>query len=232
MINADSLFAKAGMSGALPPRSAGAINWQMLEEECDVMAEMISPWLVSLDKVNPLIDIERENYRISGSLTGRFGPGLCVLTEPVRLTAARKIWSWLIHLMANSAIGPIRTLLVTRSANTIEFPPPDDPKTILDNVFSILLKGLSLPLPFFPELSMLYAEQFMKCKKMDSAINSARQSWKSSEKNEIPSEKDDDYAIYFWSGINPTDHPEFGNIASIILDPLIVSLSTSNKDDN
>ncbi len=231
-IDADSLFAKAGMSGALPPRSAGAINWQLLEEECDVISEMISPWLVSLDKVNPIIDIERDNYRISGPLTGRFGPGLCVLTEPVRLTASKKIWSWLIHLMANSSIGPMRTLLVTRRANTIEFAPPDDPKTILDNILSIMFKGLSVPLPFFPELSMLFAEQFIKYRKMDSALTSARQSWKSSENNDIPSEKDDDYAVYLWSGINPADHSEFGTVSSGILDPLIVSLNTSNKDAN
>ena len=117
---------------------------------------------------------------------------------------------------AGVAKGPSR-LLARDAAMTLS---PLTDTSVLDDLVSWYLQGASLPLPFFPESSLAFAEALRQGKSEDDATGRARQKWRPRER--AWAEADEPSIRQLFGDTDPL-HARFRELALSIYGPLLDS---------
>jgi exodeoxyribonuclease V gamma subunit len=123
---------------------------------------------------------------------------------------------WICHLFLNYLEGRRRSTFVSRDGLHI-FKPTEAAGDYLEELLACFQRGLSRPLPFFPESSFAYAELKFEGKTDEEALRAAIARWNGGHQR---GEGDDDYYRQCYGEDSPIDR-EFGEVASTLLLPLI-----------
>ena len=183
-------FAAVDASGRLPLGTAARCAYQDLEAATKPIAEKVTA-LREGGPVSPIaIDRRVGNTRLIGRIGDRWKGGR-VEHSYARLTAKRQLAGWVRHVVAQ-VVAPHSvptSHLVGRPANgagalQISFAEVESADAVLATLLDIYHAGQRAPLPFFPEVSRVYAETLAKANPEDTeaaaedeAVQNARSAW-------------------------------------------------------
>ncbi len=174
----EDLFEIAESSGMLPHGTIG-------ESEYDIAFKTVSDFLKPLevfikDKENKAIafDVNLGNFRLKGTIKNLYENRLvkyrCAKIKPrdiISLWIEHLALGLVPHMEKNSSI--LSGLSEKRTLETWEFNHIDNSETILLGLLELYYKGLTNPLPFFPEASFAYLKKFHKEQDKDLALIAA-----------------------------------------------------------
>jgi exodeoxyribonuclease V gamma subunit len=206
--------------GVLPHGNVGRFIYGELSSEADAFVRKIEKFSAgeSIDALS--IDIKINGFHLSGQLNGVHRHRL-VRMRYSNIKPKDLLASWIIHLALCSLEDhrlPQKTILLGKNS-TWEFQPLDESRNILQVLLSGYWKGLSRPLPFFPESSYEYTRRRLTQKKTKRfALKAAGSKWLGSEfqRGEI----EDPYFKRCFKHGNPLDD-DFEKIAVEIFSPLL-----------
>jgi exodeoxyribonuclease V gamma subunit len=174
----EDLFEIAEASGMLPHGTVG-------ESAYGAAFKNVSDFLKSLetftkDKENRAIafDINLGNFRLKGNINNLYENRL-VKYRCAKIKPRDIISLWIEHLALDMAThmekdsSILSGLSEKRTFETWEFNHIDNSETILLGLLELYYKGLTSPLPFFPEASFAYLKKFYKEQDKDMALIAA-----------------------------------------------------------
>lgn len=137
---------------------------------------------------------------------------------PGPIRAGDLLEAWLAHLVLHSACPGCgtRTLLVGTS-ETVEFPPTDDARALLDRWIEALAEGITRPLPIWPECAVAYA----RAPDPENAAEKARATWSDDRGTGLRDRRPLLRALF------PSDHdivtPDFLRLTEALYRPLVAA---------
>ncbi len=178
-------------------------------------------------------DISLGNVHIQGSIGPVYGDHI-VLLHARKFKAQDRLQAWLKHLLANTA-APLRTIAIGLGQNNGADPQivvhepcaaGEEPAAHLAALAKEFMRGLRVPLPFTPELSLKYAEDLRKHGDPERAAGKVAGEW----------EKPPRYGEAQGAGLlhrvlvlpsNPAVDAEFPAVACAVFDPMLDSEAAS-----
>lgn len=190
--------------GKLPPGNAGEAISQRLAKESDDLFGKIAPWLQP-DPQPAEIDFSVGGIRLTGQLFTRLH------FRPAMAKARDQIGAFVTHLIVNAAgyDVPIRLIMEDKSY-VWEAIDGETARAILETFVALYRRGLSEPLPFFPQTAMALIEK-----------KSPHSSWKGNGFSEVPPESKDPYFRLCFGHLEDPLDDQFAELARAILGPLI-----------
>ena len=217
------LFGVLKAAGGIPHGTAGLCQYEELA--CDVrdFAGSVAPLLRGGCMPPPAVDLVLGDYRLSGRLSSLYEEGF-VHFRYARVRARDHLRLWIDHLLFGAGpSGPTggRSILLGRNEAWAYGMPPD-PRAILTGLLELYGKGLRVPLPFFPETSLAYAEALCEKNKTErEALAAACRAW---EGNEIlPGEGEEPYIRLCFGNAPPPFDSDFKKIAAAVFGPLLAN---------
>lgn len=192
-----SLFDIVKASGQLPHGSVGVSEFERLYDKVSAFANKTRTYVHSA--VSPLdIDLTIDGFRIIGRISSIYEIGL-VRYRMAKINAKDKLTAWIYHLIYSTQPAPLdvpSTYLIGLKGKgewcAWMFEPVKDSRHLLSDLLALYYDGLTLPLPFFPETSLVYAAEIIeKDRAMESALNAALKNWIGNDYH--PGEYDDPY---------------------------------------
>jgi exodeoxyribonuclease V gamma subunit len=177
-LSREDLFKIAEAGGMLPHGTVG-------ESEYDTAFNTIADFLKSIKiftKGNEActipLDINLGDFRLKGNINSLYENRLvkhrCAIIKPKDTLSA-----WIEHLALGIATynekdsSILSGLSVKRTFEAWEFNHPDNNEAVLLSLLDLYYKGLTIPLPFFPEASFAYANKFHKDQDKSMALKTA-----------------------------------------------------------
>lgn len=166
------------------------------------------------------IDIGNDYLNIKGPL-----PVLCRRVSPYaplelcffsfsKNKAEHKLAAWLYHLLTSVKRPNSRTLFLDRT-QALEFTKLDDPDILLNELSALYLRGLEIPLPFFPKTGLKFCEAVL-AEKEDAKARCLTE-WHDSDFKAVPGESADSYVKLCFSD-------EFGEELPLGFDELALNI--------
>jgi exodeoxyribonuclease V gamma subunit len=212
----------AKSSGQLPHGTLGDCFYERIREGAEEFVDMVKAYTGE----RPLPALESK-IRLAGCVLkarlGRVYPEGLIHYRYAKLKAKDHLGIWLPHLFLNCSVPtqyPRNSILLGKG-EIWRYAPLDGSKEILEGLLEMYLEGLSKPLPFFPEVSLRYAEGLIeKGKSEEVGLVDAKKKWKGSDFSR--GEVEDEYYKICFGETDPLD-AEFQELAIEILAPLIQS---------
>ncbi|MBL8029495.1 MAG: exodeoxyribonuclease V subunit gamma [Fibrobacteres bacterium] len=206
------LFRKSLLSAELPPSNMAEYSWGELSLDAEEIIKA-STQLLESDKPSLYnIDILLTTTHIKGTIRAYQGIDGYVFINPVKATASLKFITWINHLMLNKMSGSSETSLIDKEVKTTTFTPVETPLEILRVIEKTFLKAYSEPLPFTPEASLKFVEEFKKNPSLKRSLDLAA---------DLINPFEDPYIKHVWLRNNMTDHQLFPSLAESLLSPMI-----------
>ena len=151
--------------GRLPQAGLGRIVHEDAREEVEQLERQLAPHGAALAAPPREIDFDFDEFRIAGTVE-HAGPDGMVWWRIGRLRARDRIEIWLRQLAwAAAGHGPLEAIgisLERGSWKTTPFPAPERTGEQLERWLDAWWRGLTSPLPFFPETSLAYADAIVR----------------------------------------------------------------------
>ena len=217
-LEARDLLPAARAMGSLPPGTPGECWFHELCEGARAFAERLKPHL----RGEPLgaVDLDRElgPFRLTGRLElGR--PGALVQYRYADVRAKDLLRAWIHHLSLAEAAGgryPGRCVVLGRDRG-YALGPVGDGERLLRDLLETYWRGLTMPLPFFPETARVYVANLLRGKTAEEALRAAGRTWASERGH---AEGQDPY-FRFCFGEADALGGEFRELAEAVLRPLL-----------
>jgi len=165
------------------------------------------------------LDLAIGTFRLTGRIGNLFAGGP-VSFRPARIRARDRLRAWILHLAGHAAgCADWRSVLVGRDGKTRIYGPPANPAETLEKLLALYWRGLTKPLPFFPDSSLEYAIRYGKTKDPALALAAASGKW---DAFQYPESDDPWYRICFRRE-SPLKDEAFGPAARAVFDPLVES---------
>ena len=211
--------------GQLPPGKVGDYLYDEMSIGAERFVRQVDEY--TRDKVDYQLDFE---YELSGlKLQGRFSdiyaPGY-VHVRYARRKAKDLLKLWLYHLIycdLKPEKFPDNSILICK--DKIErFSRPSNPRKMMDALLNLYLQGLTEPLRFFPETSLVYVQQAQKEKNTrEKALAGAKYRWDGGGYKNNPAENNDLYYQRCFENMDPIDET-FEEVARQVYEPLLAHL--------
>ncbi len=216
--NLEALFPVFRASGRLPHGNVGACTYGSLVREADNFAAGIKPWLTGETSGPADIGLDIAGFRLNGRIENLYRSGLFHFRY-ADLKAKDYLRLWIHHLiLLSSGHDLLGSTLIGRD-QAWSCPPVGNAQAVLEQLLIIYLKGLTIPLKFFPESSLKFAEQLLvKGKHAPEARRAARRIWAESEYGH--GESKDHYYRRCFGEQDPLDE-EFERLSLMIYEPLL-----------
>ncbi len=214
-----SLYPVIKASGQLPPEPLGRIHYQNLCSSLDSLTEQVR----DLTRDEPLAPLEIEVPLGTALISATFSklyPAGAVFYRPAKIKAKDLLNAWIQHLLLNAAAPPNypRHSYVLGFEQSWQFAPLNNPRLLLRSLVALYLQGLSVPLSFFPETSLAYAEKLAQGKGAEAALKAASNAWQGSDW--APGEAEEPhYRLCFRQGLSLD--ASFQKIAKTVFLPLL-----------
>ena len=179
------------------------------------------------DKIDHPIDFEYElsGFTLRGRLSDVYTPGY-VHTRYAKRKAKDLLKLWLHHLIycdLKPERFPDNSFLICKD-KIEKFNRPTNPRKIMETLLSLYLQGLTKPIQFFPETSLVYIQQIQKPKKTrKDALSSAISKWEGGGYDKNFAEGNDRYYQRCFGNVDPIDET-FEAIAKQVYEPLLAHL--------
>ncbi|OGS36345.1 MAG: exodeoxyribonuclease V subunit gamma [Elusimicrobia bacterium RIFOXYB2_FULL_49_7] len=169
------------LKGVLPHGTPGHLAYHGLETEMALFLNRVHLAILHEEPVKRPFELTLGPWRLTGEIDFLYSNAR-IVAHPASYKPVLAFRQWIIHLI-NNLPGVHDTPLLSRLFfldKTIDFPPLDNSRDILETLLSYFLKGQSAPLPFFSNSSLACAESMMK--RPDdkaAALHAAFAKWKS-----------------------------------------------------
>jgi exodeoxyribonuclease V gamma subunit len=214
-------FAVSRGRGELPPGECGAALYDALSAPAAEFAAKVAE-AASGDPLEPLdVDVRLPGGRIIGRI-GSLRRDRLLLYRYTKLKAKDQLRLWVEHLALNCANAesyPRASTFLAADA-TINLPPVEDCRELLDQLLTLYRKGMGFPVKFFPETSLEYAKKVRDPKKASKALADAAGKWRGSDF--MPGECKDEHCRRIFGDDNPLD-AEFIATALAVWEPLLAA---------
>ena len=216
--NIEGLFPLFSASGRLPLGNVGIGRYEGMLREAEDFAARVRPCLTAgaLDPVD--VQLELAGFQLNGRVENRYPEGLFHFRyADLRARDYLRLWIHYLILLSGGH-DSIRGTVIGRD-RAWSCPPVENAPCVLEQLLTLYWSGLSIPLKFFPESSMKFAEQLLqKGKRAPEALRAARRVWAESEYGR--GESEDDYYRRCFDGQDPLDE-EFQRLAVRVYEPLL-----------
>jgi exodeoxyribonuclease V gamma subunit len=178
----DAPLAVARGRGELPPGECGAAVFDSLSGPAKDFGEKVLEAAAG-DPLPPLdVDLKLSGGRIIGRIDSLRSDRL-VLYRYTKIKAKDLLRIWINHLALNcaEAEGYPRHSMFLASDSTVNLPPVEESRELLDRLLELYREGMRHPLRFFPETSLEYAKKARDPKKAAKALFDARGKWHGSD---------------------------------------------------
>ncbi len=231
-INENAFYEYFQAINMLPHGTAGQYSFKKVYTEVIDFTEKIKKLQIDDRLENISTTIECSTVRLDCEISSIW-PQYMLLFRNAAIKPKDYIAAWLKHLclnIYNSNDYPKTTILITNDA-VVTFSPEQNARAMLNNLIELFIKGLTVPLSFFPQCSWEYAEALLRKQKTnDEALIIAYKSWSSESKYTVHKESEDPYIQICFSDKNPIDQ-KFTEITQQVFNPLINNLLlTSDKE--
>lgn len=205
--------------GELPPGECGAAVFDALSAPAAEFAAKVAE-IAAGDPLPPLdVDLKLPGGRIIGRI-GSLRSDRLVLYRYTKIKAKDLLRIWINHLALNCANAPDypRHSTFLASDSTVNFPPIEGSRELLDRLLELYREGMRQPLRFFPETSLEYAKKARDPKKAGKALSDARGKWHG--RDFFPGEGKDQHCRRCFGDDEPLDD-DFIATALEIWEPLL-----------
>ncbi|MBV8068424.1 MAG: hypothetical protein JO270_00865, partial [Acidobacteriaceae bacterium] len=209
--------------GMLPLGEIGTAHFQTLLSAAVEFGEKVEPELHGQAPDEPLlVDLPIDTFSLVGQIESRYGDRI-VRFRCAPLKSKDKLRAWINHL-ALCAADPgtaHETVLLGSDEGGWKFSPVAEAQAVIASLLEIYWRGLSRPLPFFPESALAFAqaELFPKKNARSAPLDKARRTWNGS-KWTGPPEKSNRYYAFCFLAKDPLDG-EFKELARQVFGPLL-----------
>jgi exodeoxyribonuclease V gamma subunit len=217
--NPRSLLPFFRAAGELPHGAAGDLVFDRLRQEVELFFKGIEGFLPSAHGAEISVGARLGDFRLNAVLRHLSVEG----DLSVRYAAAAAkdfLGAWIRHLfLCIGAEGrlPCRSLMVAKGS-AWSFAPVADGRRVLGELLALYARGLTEPLPFFPETSLEYfRRQSRPAADPEAALALARRKWEGSE--EAPGDSADPYHRLCFGEADPLGD-EFKRISVAVFGPL------------
>lgn len=213
------------ITGLLPHGTVGRYHYDILSRNVSEFVTVLKNLRVSPQLDNLFIDNDLDNYHLTGVVENIWNSHLLQFRY-AHLKPADLLQIWIRHLILNQ-FGPInypKTSVLLSREECFRFNPVENSYEMLHKLLNLYWKGLSFPLPFFPNTSWEYAQQVLvKKKPVEHALFCARKKWEADEFSSIPGDAEDPYNALCFQAFDELGE-DFKNISMEIYEPLILHL--------
>ncbi|MBN2125680.1 MAG: exodeoxyribonuclease V subunit gamma, partial [Deltaproteobacteria bacterium] len=223
------LFPAVRASGRLPQGTVGECVYDDLTLAIGRFVHRTAPYLQGTLRPPLEVDLPVAGFRLRGLLEPIIGDRYLHYRH-ARVKARDRLRFWLHHLILNAAAAdsyPRKSMLAglnpdTRKAplwTAWQLPPLEGAEEILARFLDLYWRGLVRPLPFFPEVSWVYAEETLAGNRTpERAIERARAVWNGSEYSR--GQREDPYWDLCFRAVDPLDE-EFRELAEWVFGPFL-----------
>lgn len=203
-------------SGRLPHGSPGECCYDDLCALTRNFVRKIHPHIEGGRKEPIAVDITIDDFHLKGHLINVYPEGL-VSYRPTKVKGRDRLRAWISHIVFNHLhAGASRESILICEDRTFRYSPLENTEACLRILLSNYWQGFRKPLHFFPESSLVYAEQIAKGSNLEKAMRTAHVKWDAFEY----AEKEDSYYDLCFRQIDPLD-AEFCELASTIFQPML-----------
>jgi exodeoxyribonuclease V gamma subunit len=246
--SADEAYEGLRATGALPLGAPGRCTFMAARALAEPVAAAVRE-LRGGGRIEPAeVDLDL-GVRLVGRVDGLWESGALVLHQASRVRAKHRLGLWARHL-ALSAMGHERASHLVGRASTggdamrVTLRPvrPELATDLLGSLCGLYVRGLEVPLLFFPETSTAWAEVAVpKPDATDKALSAARKAWRTTRDGDVQGEGATAFALRLFgeaqpwpcdpdfelSGVTYADSERFSALSEAILRPLIDHLEES-----
>ncbi|HVO65253.1 MAG TPA: exodeoxyribonuclease V subunit gamma [Syntrophales bacterium] len=204
-------------SGRLPHGSPGICCYDDLCASTGDFIRKIRPHIGGGRREPIAVKINVNGFRLTGRLINIYPEGL-VSYRLAKTKGRDRLRAWISHLIFNhlhEGTAVCQTILVCED-RTFRYLPVKDTGACLHTLLSTYWRGMSKPLHFFPESSLVYAEQSARGTDPEKAMRTAYGKWNAFEY----AEKEDMYYDLCFRQIDPLD-AEFRELAMAVYEPML-----------
>ncbi|MCX5847609.1 MAG: exodeoxyribonuclease V subunit gamma [Deltaproteobacteria bacterium] len=204
-------------SGRLPHGSPGLCCYDDLCTSTTNFITKIHPHIEGGQREPIAVDIAVDGFHLTGRLVNVY-PGGLVSYRLAKIKGRDRITAWISHLVLNHLReqAAVRETVIVGEDRAFRYSQVEDTETYLRILLDIYWKGLRIPLHFFPESSLAYAEQATKVTEPEKAMRTAKGKWEAFEY----AENDNPYYRLCFRQIDPLD-TEFRELAMTIFEPML-----------
>jgi exodeoxyribonuclease V gamma subunit len=206
--------------GDLPQENVGRFLHEQLAQE-------VETFMRKLDSVNEErrteardVELAVAGYRLTGRIDGLFSRGR-LQARFARLKAKDLLTAWIWHLVlcCPATFEFPRETFVVNLQDVRLMAKVEDPRPRLADLLHLYEEGRRRPLPFFPDLSLVYCERLRSGRTDErAALESVRRQWRGSDFR--PGASEDPYHRLGFSGTDPIDK-HFQRTAQTVFLPLL-----------
>ena len=200
--------------GILPPALHGEAVFRRAVDEATAFAQGVRERFAGKEQLAPLdFRLELGGFRLSGRLE-RIWPERMIRYRCANVKGRDQIGAWIEHLVLNAVMahGYPRETVLMMVGGSRSYRPVADAATLLKALLDLYREGLTMPLRFFPESALEYAQ------KEEWRIDRAKRRWE--EGFNRPGEGDDPYYRLCFGKEEPLN-ADFELIAQELLGPMI-----------
>jgi exodeoxyribonuclease V gamma subunit len=161
-------------------------------------------------------------FSLTGQIESLYG-GRIVRFRCASLKPKDRLRAWINHLVLCAAdSGAAHETVLIGTDEMMKFSPAKEARTTIADLLEIYWRGLSRPLPFFPESALEYARAklFPPKNSRSSPLEKAERTWHGSKWNAGPPEKICIYYAFCFPDPDPL-HGEFTELALEVFGPML-----------
>jgi len=224
-------FERARSSGILPHGTVGRSLFQDLAREAEAFAEGVAPFVRDKTATPLEVHLDLGGFRMKGRLEELYDNGL-VFYRFAMIKPKDRLSAWVRHLVLctlappahpcpNTVLMGLETPGAARGAGTaVRYTSPPEPPEKLLELLGLYRDGLTLPLPFFPESSWVYAEGVLrKHLSPEAALGHARRQWEGSGRK--AGESSNPYMELCFRNLDPLTEKRFQRLSLAVFGPLL-----------
>ena len=154
----------SGLARAGTELPTGSIGDASLDSRLELLERFAQRWALSAPghclapEIRTLpLSFEGEGWSIRATYSDLRAAGL-VRCEPGKLKASHLLEAWLHHLLLASTSDEPRPTVWLTADKTVTLSAPESPQTLLLDLFALYRQGLTRPLHFFPESSLVFLQ--------------------------------------------------------------------------
>ena len=211
--------------GQLPPGRVGDYLYDEMSIGAERFVRLTEKY--TCNKVDHPFDFEYElsDFMLRGRLSEIYAPGYVHMRYAKR-KAKDLLKLWLHHLIycdLKPEEFPDSSFLICKD-KVEKFNRPSNPRKIMESLLNLYLQGLTEPIHFFPETSLLYVQQIQNPKKSrKDALSGAKFKWDGGGYENNFAEGNDPYYKRCFGILDPIDE-SFEEIAKQVYEPLLAHL--------
>jgi exodeoxyribonuclease V gamma subunit len=220
----ESLLKRESFRGVLPAGATGEFcAWNITSEVTPFIEQVKSAGSIYVPQ-ECTCTIAVDDFVLTGSLDGICDRGvLHYHFSKVKATSHLKLWITHCILTLLRGTGSIESLLICRESSW-RYKPVCDPQKVITTLCTLYSKGLQLPLHFFPETSLTFAQSYLlKNKSLDECLQAASRVWNGSEFSKMPPEREIAANKAFFKELQPLDE-QFVEISTAVFGPVLENM--------